>query len=437
MNISDILAKKRDGSALSADEIRFFVDGYTAGAIADYQMSALLMAIEIRGMAGDETTALTRAMLLSGEVMDFSDIPGVKVDKHSTGGVGDGISLALAPLVASCGAVVPMMSGRCLGHTGGTLDKLESIPGFRVCLTPAECRKQLANIGVALFGQTETVAPADKKIYALRDVTATVESIALISASIMSKKLAEGCDALLLDVKTGSGAFMKNKDDARLLAQTMLSLGKSCGKKMAALITDMNQPLGNAVGNSLEVSQAIDILNGKGPADAAALTMELGARMLLLSGIARDTRSAKSMLEDALKKGRAREKFREIIEAQGGDVRVLDDPLKVLPHAKYTKDACAEKTGYVASIDTRAVGMASVLLSAGRLKKEDTIDPGAGIIVRKKIGDHVEAGEPLAVLHYSNDRNLVEAKQMLNGAYMIGDTRPELPPLIHEELQKF
>jgi pyrimidine-nucleoside phosphorylase/thymidine phosphorylase len=434
MNVCDTIYRKRRGERLSTDEIRCIVSRYTAGAIPDYQMSAFLMAVVLRGMDAAETAALTQAMTESGDVIDLSDIPGVKVDKHSTGGVGDGISLVLAPLAASAGVVVPMMSGRGLAHTGGTLDKLESIPGFRTDLNVDEYRGLLRRIGVAMVGQTDRVAPADKKIYALRDVTATVDSLPLISASIMCKKLAEGCDALVLDVKTGSGAFMQTLDEARALATAMVGIGSSCGKKIIALITNMNQPLGNAVGNALEIAQAIEVLKGGGPSDFIELTLELGVRMLLLGGIEKDKDRARARLVRCINSGSALAKFAQLIEGQGGDPRVIDRPDVVLPRAPEETMVISAQAGYVAAIDTRAVGMAAVMLGAGRATKDDRLDYGAGIIIRKKLGDRVESNEPLATLRHGARPGAAEARDRVLGAYRICENKLSLPPLVYEEI---
>jgi len=397
-------------------------------------MAALLMAIVTKGMGKEETAALTQCMTESGDVLDLSGLPGIKVDKHSTGGVGDGTSLVLAPLVASAGIIVPMMSGRGLGHTGGTLDKLESIPGFRVTLSPQEMKRQLSAIGVAMIGQTDTIAPADRKLYALRDVTATVDSIPLIAASIMSKKLAEGCDALLLDVKTGSGAFMRDRGDAVLLAQTMTAIGRGCGKTMKALVTDMNRPLGNEIGNALEVRQAIEVLKGGGPGDLTALISELAARMLMMGGKASSLEEGKAVAHSLLSSGKALEKFRQLITAQGGDPAVIDTPEQVLPRARCSRDIVSGGAGYISSLDTRALGCACVVLGAGRAAKDDVIDPAAGMSIMKKTGDSVSRGELLATLHYSEGRPFAEAEHTVRNAYHISSEPPEPLPLIYEEL---
>ena len=398
MRAYEIIHRKRDGQAIPAGEIAALIRGFTDGEIPDYQMAAFCMAVFFRGMDGAEVEALTRAMLESGDVLDLSAIPGCKVDKHSTGGVGDKISLPLAPLVAACGVRVPMVSGRGLGHTGGTLDKLEAIPGFRVDLPVDRFRAQVAELGCCLIGQTDRIAPADRRLYALRDVTATVESIPLIAGSIMSKKLAEGIDALVLDVKVGSGAFMKTLEDARRLATTLAGIGHGMGKRVSALLTDMSQPLGRAVGNALEVRESIELLRGGGPADARALTVELGAEMLLLGGVAATLVEARGAIEAAIADGRGLERFRRVVAAQGGDPAVVDDPSR-LPSSTMLRDVLAPSAGVVETIDTEGVGLAAMALGAGRARVEDRIDPAAGIVVHKKLGDRVERGEPLCTLH--------------------------------------
>ncbi|MCB9524911.1 MAG: thymidine phosphorylase [Myxococcales bacterium] len=429
MRVVDLIQQKRDGGRLDPADIQALIVRYTADEVPDYQMAALLMAIYLNGMDDAELSAWTDAMLHSGRIVDLSHVPGVKVDKHSTGGVGDKISLPLAPLVAACGVPVPMISGRGLGHTGGTLDKLESIPGFRTDLSEGRFKQLVETLGLALIGQTAEIAPADKRLYALRDVTGTVSSIPLITSSIMSKKLAEGLDALVLDVKVGSGAFMKTLPEARDLARHMVEVGERMGKAMVALITDMSQPLGQAVGNANEVVESIQILRGEGPADVRALTLALAQEMLTLGGV--DPAEAERALDD----GRALEKFREIIEAQGGDPRVCDDPLAVLPKAAHTEPFLAERDGFVAEVDCTSVGVGALLLGAGRLKTTDPVDPAVGLTVLKRLGDPVQAGEPLALIHH-NDRNLALARQRLGRAWRIGDTAPAQPPLIHDRLAR-
>ena len=434
MRAVDLIRRKRDSGELTREEIEQFIAAYTAGDIPDYQMSAWLMAVVIRGMSRPEIAALTEAMLRSGSILDFSDLPGRKVDKHSTGGVGDKTSLVIAPIVAAGGLKVPMISGRGLGHSGGTLDKLESIPGFNVNLSLSEFRRVLETCGCALIGQTAEIAPADKKIYALRDVTGTVESPALICASIMSKKLAEGIDALVLDVKTGSGAFMKKIEDAANLAELLVETGKRMGKNVVALITDMNQPLGRKAGNAMEVVESIDVLNGAGPADLRDLCLELAAWMFLLGERVKTLDEGKKLSADLIASGQAREKFREIVGLQGGDVGVVDDPRR-LAHARQTLDVTSSASGYVVSIQCEQLGVAGVVLGGGREKKEDKIDPAVGLEFHKRIGDIVERGEPLCTLHYNSDARLLEARRLAETAYRIEPEKPKtIPPLIHRVL---
>jgi pyrimidine-nucleoside phosphorylase len=387
------------------------------------------MAILFKGMNAAETQALTEAMMRSGEVLDLSDLPGPRADKHSTGGVGDKTSLVLAPLAAACGVYVPMISGRGLGHTGGTLDKLESIPGFRVRLSLAEFRSVLRNAGLALIGQTPEIAPADRKLYALRDVTGTVESRPLIAASIMSKKLAEGVDALILDVKTGDGAFMKAFDDSRALAEAMVAIGRGMGRKVAALITDMEQPLGRTVGNALEVQECVETLKGRGPKDLESLSLELAAWMLSLSGAAPSLEAARSKVRDALDSGAGLRKFQQVVELQGGDPRVCDDPA-LLPRARRTLELRAPSDGRVARIACRAVGQAAMLLGAGRETVDSRIDPAVGLVLHKKVGDLVIAGEPLMTLHVNDEGRLDEARGLLEGAVRLAPEAPPAQPLI-------
>lgn len=430
MTIYDIIYKKRNNQKLSSEEIEYVITKYTCGEMPDYQMSAFLMAAFIRGLDTEETSALTLAMRDSGKVMDLSDIDGIKVDKHSTGGVGDGTSLIAAPLAACAGLVVPMMAGRGLGHTGGTLDKLESMPGFNVNLSESQFKRQLKKIGVAIIGQTSEIAPADKKIYALRDVTATVDSLPLISASIMSKKLAEGCDALILDIKTGSGAFMKDLSSARQLAQSMVNTGRVFGKKVSAVISDMNQPLGTAVGNELELKQSVEILKGSElPKDFFELSLELAARMLISGNVEKDLTAAKSILRQYLKNGKAFEKFLSIVEAQGGDIRIIDKLEGISKSRK--EDILSPQKGYINSINTQSIGLAGILTGAGRKTKEDKIDYSAGFVIHKKIGDFVEINEPLATVYY-NTADAAEAKKMFVDAYQIGEVKPGIRPLIYE-----
>lgn len=426
-----IIAQKRDGHALTRDEIAAFVRGATDGSWADYQLSAALMAIFLRGMSAEETAALTEAMMRSGVVADLSSIKRPKADKHSTGGVGDKISLHLAPMVAACGVAVPMISGRGLGHTGGTLDKLEAIPGFRVNLSLAEYRAQLEKIGVALIGQTAELAPADKKLYALRDVTGTVESIPLICASILSKKLAEGIDVLVLDVKFGRGAFMKEKVRARELAQALVAVATAMGKPTRAVLTAMDEPLGRAVGNALEVAESIDCLKGAGPADTMEVTYALGEQMLVLAGVAADPKDAQKQLEHAVVSGAALDKFADMIAAQGGDAHVVDEPQR-LPQAKHQVPLLAPRGGFVTDVDAMGVALAALRLGAGRAKAEDRIDPAVGISGLVKTGAPIETGAPLGMIHANDEAGLAEAKNRLTAAITIGDTRPPAAKLIDE-----
>jgi pyrimidine-nucleoside phosphorylase/thymidine phosphorylase len=425
----ELIRAKRDGAALAPADIRALVDGYVAGEVADYQMSAFCMAVFFRGMSPAETAALAEAMLRSGDVLDLSDIPGPKVDKHSTGGVGDKVSLALAPIAAACGVVVPMISGRGLGHTGGTLDKLEAIPGFQVRLPVERFRAILAETGACLIGQTDRLAPADRKLYALRDVTATVESVPLIAASIMSKKLAEGIDALVLDVKVGRGAFMKARAEAEVLARTLCAIGASFGKRARAVLTAMDEPLGLAVGNALEVKEALELLRGGGPADLVACTEELCGEMLLLGGIERERPRALARVRDAIASGRAMERLLAICAAQGGDPRALEEPSR-LPAAPARTEVRAARGGFVRAIDAEEVGLAAMSLGAGRARVEDAIDPAAGVVLARKVGDAVVAGEPLAVLHHGVARAPEPAAARVLAAFTIGDERPAAAPLV-------
>jgi len=434
MRAVDVIQKKRDGHELTRDEIAGFIDGYTRGSIPDYQASALAMAVFFKGMTAAETVALTESMMRTGEVLDLSDLPGPKVDKHSTGGVGDKTSMVLAPLAAACDVYVPMISGRGLGHTGGTLDKLESIPGFRVGLSLDEFRAVLRTSHLGLIGQTPEIAPADRKLYALRDVTSTVESRPLIAASIMSKKMAEGIDALVLDVKTGDGAFMVKPEDSRALAEAMLAIGKGMGKKVVALITDMEQPLGRTVGNALEIAECVETLQGKGPADLETLSVELAAWMLSLVGAPASLDAARARVREALSSGAGLKKFQEIIGLQGGDPRVCDDVSR-LPRAAETVELRAESAGRVAGIACRAVGTAAMLLGAGRETVDSTIDPGVGLVLRKKVGDAVAPGEPLATVHVNDRGRLDEALAMLRRAIRVGPEAPPPRPLVHAVLQ--
>jgi len=430
----DVILKKRGGGVLSREEIRYFIDGATASTVPDYQTAALLMAIVLRGMTAQETAWLTEAMVDSGVRLDLRDVDGVKVDKHSTGGVGDKTSLILAPIVAACGVPVPMMSGRGLGHTGGTLDKLESIPGFRVDLSLAEMKRALARTRCVMIGQTAEIAPADKRLYALRDVTGTVESIPLISASIMSKKIAEGIDALVLDVKTGSGAFMKTEDDSRRLAESLVAIGNASGVKTEAVISAMDAPLGCAVGNALEVIECLEVLKGGGPTDLVDVSIELAARMLVLGKVAGDLADADRRAREAIRTGAALERFRQIVEAQSGDPRVVDDYSR-LPQAPHRNVVEAERRGYVTRLDAELIGRASNALGAGRDRVEDPVDPAVGISIRATVRDAVSPGDPLLELHYRDRARLQTALALASQAIAIGDDRPPRTPLIVGEVR--
>ena len=402
MNIVDIITAKKDKKVLTKEQIHFFIKGYLDKTIEDYQASALLMAITINGMTSEETAYLTEEMRVSGEVWDLSDIPGLKIDKHSTGGVGDKVSLILGPMVASCGAKMAKMSGRGLGHTGGTLDKMESIPGMKINLTKEEFKKQVQEIGVCIIGQSEEIDPADKKLYSLRDVTGTVQSIPLIASSIMSKKLASGADCILLDVKCGKGAFMKTYEDAKILATEMVNIGKELKKNVKAEITDMNQPLGKAVGNNLEIKEVIETLKGNGPKDLEEICLSSGAILLTQAELFKNTEDAKKALIENIKNGKAFEKFKEFVKAQGGDIDYIDHPEK-FPVSKNLIEIKSENEGYIKTIDALTIGLGSCHLGGGRLKMSDVIDMSAGIILNKKVGDHVKKGELLCTLHTNKD----------------------------------
>lgn len=429
MRMVDIIEKKRDGKELTTQEISFFIEGYTKGDIPDYQASALAMAIYFQDMNDRERADLTRAMVNSGDTIDLSGIDGIKVDKHSTGGVGDTTTLVLAPLVASLGIPVAKMSGRGLGHTGGTIDKLESVKGFHVELTKEQFIDLVNRDKVAVMGQSGNLTPADKKLYALRDVTGTVNSIPLIASSIMSKKIAAGADAIVLDVKTGDGAFMKTEKDAEELAHAMVRIGNHVGRKTIAIISDMSQPLGFAIGNALEVKEAIETLQGKGPQDLTDLVLTLGSQMVILAKKAETTQEAKAMLREAITSGKAIAKFKEFLQNQGGDASVVDDTAK-LPQAKYQIELPAKKSGYVSRMVADEIGVASMLLGAGRATKEDTIDLAVGIVLHKKVGDKVSEGESLLTIH-SNRENVDEVTQKLYDNIFIEDTA-KAPQLIHE-----
>jgi pyrimidine-nucleoside phosphorylase len=435
MRVVDIIRKKREGAELTRTEIHFLVSGYARDAIPDYQMAAWLMALFLKGMSRAELAALTECMLHSGEVLDLSSFPGFKVDKHSTGGVGDKTSLVIAPVAAAGGILVPMISGRGLGHTGGTLDKLESIPGFNVNLPLAEFREVLEKCGCVLISQTAEIAPADKKLYALRDATATIDNQNLICASIMSKKLAEGIDALVLDVKTGSGAFMKQESDAVALAELMVETGTRMGKHTVALITDMDQPLGRAVGNALEVAECIEVLRGGGPADLRSLCIELAGWMFFLGRRTPTLEEGRRLAADIIDNGRGLEKFREIIQLQDGDPGVIDDPCR-LPQARQRVDVCSASGGYVAGIACEQIGIASIALGGGRGCKEDPVDPAVGIVVHKRIGDPVAGGEPLATVHYMREERLGEAVALVQQSYRITEQPVQAPrPLVRRIIE--
>ncbi len=426
----EIISKKRDGKVLSPEEIDYFISGFTRDEIPNYQMASLLMAIFLRGMNKEETLSLTLSMLHSGQTVDLSDLPGPKIDKHSTGGVGDKVSLVLAPAVAATGVIVPMISGRGLGHTGGTLDKLESIPGLNTQLTIEEFKRNLSRIGLAIISQTPELAPADAKIYALRDVTATVDSIPLIASSIMSKKLAAGLDALVLDVKLGRGAVFSQEEMAFQLARTIIGIGSQMGKRVRALVTDMDQPLGRMVGNSLEIREAIDFLKGKGPEDLEEVTVALGAQMLILARKANDIENTEDRLRGVIKSGEALSKFREMIEAQGGDPKVIDDP-GLIPKAKLKMEVKAEANGYVASLDASKIGQAVAALGGGRKDLSSEIDHLVGVELLRKRGERVKKGESLAFIYASGEKEGNEAKPLIRDAYKLNEQPPKVSHLIH------
>jgi len=431
MRTVDLIHRKRDGEELSAEEIQYIVDGYTRGEIPDYQISAFLMAVFFSGMSDREVSVLTESMTLSGSVVDLSGIPGVKVDKHSTGGVGDKTSLIASPIAAAAGVIVPMISGRALGHTGGTLDKLESIPGFRTDLTIDELRAQLQQHGLAFIGQTPEIAPADGKFYALRDATATVESIPLVASSIMSKKLAVGLDAIVLDVKVGSGAFMKRQVDARRLAQLMVGIGRRMDKRVQALITDMNQPLGYAVGNALEVMEVSQTLQNAGPADLTRLSLELAARMIHLGKIVGTLDEARELAQEKLLDLSGYNKLKDVIAAQGGNPAVLDR-FDLLPNATGAKEISTTRAGYISAIDAELIGQASSMIGAGRNTKEDSIDPAVGVILEVKVGQKIEAGGILCRIYHTREENLEEAASLVEDAFKISQQPVEERDLILE-----
>ena len=433
-SMTELIQTKRDGGYLEAAELEWIIERYTADQIPDYQLSALLMAIMFRGMSQPELAAWTDAMLHSGDVLDLSATDMAKIDKHSTGGVGDKISIPLAPLVTACGIAIPMMSGRGLGHTGGTLDKLETIPGFRTRLDPDEFAQQLDELGLVLAGQSETLVPADRRIYALRDASGTVPSVPLISSSIMSKKLAEDLDGLVLDVKIGSGAFMKDVASGRELAETMVGIGKSHNTPVVGILTDMDQPLGTEVGNANEMIESIAILKGEGPTDTTELTFRLGEEMLILGGVAADRAEARSQLDSVIASGAALDVFAKVIEAQGGDPRVLDDQ-SIFPSAEHEFVVVAEKAGFVERCDALAVGRSAVRLGAGRQAKEDDVDPGVGISVRAKVGDEVAAGDTLATVRYNTDHQLAACLPVLETAWVLSDEQQSPHNLILGEVR--
>ncbi|MEG0371990.1 MAG: pyrimidine-nucleoside phosphorylase [Clostridium sp.] len=435
MRISDIIIKKRNGEKLSNKEIEFFIKGYTDGTIPDYQASALLMAIYFNGMDGDETLSLTMAMVDSGDTVDLSSINGIKVDKHSTGGVGDKISICLGPMVAACGGSVAKMSGRGLGHTGGTIDKLESISGMRLDLSKEEFIENVNNIGISIASQTGKIAPADKKLYALRDVTGTVDNLSLIAASIMSKKIASGADSIVLDVKMGSGAFMKSLDDARALAREMVLIGDKAGKDMVALVTNMDEPLGKNIGNSLEVIEAISVLKGKGPTDVLLLSVEIGGFMLLLSGICQTMEDARDKLNEVITNGKALEKLKEMVSAQMGNAEFIDNT-DLFNKANISLAVKAINSGYVKHIDSEKIGKAALLLGAGRETKDSEIDLSAGITLLKKVGDFVSEEEVIAILYYNNEKNILEAKSNLLSSYTYSNDKVEPSSLVLDVITK-
>ncbi len=435
MQVYDIIYQKRNGEELASEEISYMIHGYTQGEIPDYQMSAFLMAVWYQKLTSKERAQLTMEMLKSGKQIDLSSIPSIKIDKHSTGGVGDGTSLIISPIVAAAGGIVPMMSGRGLGHTGGTLDKLESIPGFNVKLDEKTAIKNLQEIGAAMMGQTDDIVPADKKMYALRDVTATIDSIDLISASIMSKKIAEGMDALVLDVKTGKGAFMQKKENSIALAKSMVEIGSDLNKDMFAYITDMNQPLGKTVGNSLEMIQAIEILKGKGPEDIVEIVLLLSARMLVMCKKAENMEKGRAIAQKMIDSYKALEKLKQIIEIQNGDARVIDD-YSLFPQASLKEDYFSPKHGYICDMDALKIGLSAVVLGAGRENMESQIDYGTGYIMHKKLGDKVEKNEPILTIHANDKEKLEKARQMLKHAIQVNDKAVDLPLLVYGYVTK-
>ena len=435
MNMVDIILKKKEGKALSPEEIRFFARGAADGSVPDYQLAALLMAICWRGMNAEETACLTMEMMHSGGVVDLSTIDGVCVDKHSTGGVGDTTTLVLVPLAAACGAKVAKLSGRGLGHTGGTLDKLESIPGCSIDVSQEDFIRQVQEIGCAVIGQTQDLCPADKALYALRDVTGTVNSIPLIASSIVSKKLASGAGAIVLDVKTGSGAIMQTVEESIELAKAMVEIGAQAGKPILALVTGMDQPLGTHVGNALEVKEAIDILSGRAMGDLLTVSLELGSRMLVACGVAQTVEEGKEKMTEALESGAGLAKLKEMINAQGGDGRVCDE-LAYLPHAAYKLSVPALESGYVSGMDTAAIGYCAQMLGAGRQQKTDVIDPAVGLVMDVRLGDYVNAGDSLATLYLNKRELAAQATERMQKAIVIAKEKPELPPLIYASVSQ-
>ena len=429
MRAVDLIEKKRDGKELSPEEIRWLISEYVAGRIPDYQMSAFLMAVYFRGMTEDETVVLTLAMAESGGKIDLSEVPGIKVDKHSTGGVGDTVTLILVPLMGAAGLVMAKLSGRALGHTGGTIDKFEAIPGVRTELSLRKIIEQAKKIGVVIADHTAELVPADRMLYELRDVTGTVPSLPLIASSILSKKLAGGADAIVLDVKCGDGAFMQKREEAQKLAETLVRVGNKLGRRFCALITAMDQPLGRMAGNALEVRQAIEVLRGEGPPDLREVTLALGAELLVLAGEEGDAEAAKARLEGLIESGAAWEKFRELVSAQGGDLKAIEDP-DLLPRAREVVEVPSPASGYVQRLSARKVGIAAGLLGAGREVKGQAVDPAAGVELLAKVGDEVEKGQPLARLHVGRKGRLEEAKRLIEEAYVVGPERPSPRPLI-------
>ncbi len=431
----ELIIKKRDGHEHPPAEIQALITGYLSGDVADYQMSAWLMAAFLRGLSDKETVTLTQAMLRSGDVLDLPSVKASKVDKHSTGGVGDKISICLAPLVAACGVAVPMISGRGLGHTGGTLDKLEAIAGYRVDLDAKHFERTVRDVGTSMIGQTERLAPADRRIYALRDVTGTVECIPLIVASILSKKLAEGIDGLVLDVKVGRGAFMKDIDSARHLAKALVRVGRGAGKRVVALLTDMSAPIGDTIGNSLETREAIEVLHGGGPADTLELTLALGAEMLVLGGVAKRAAEGRKLLQEAINSGAGRKTFAAMVKAHGADPRVVEEPDR-LPRAKHRIAVQSDKAGFVHGCDPLELGLSALELGAGRKHKEDTIDPAVGIELAKNRGDQIKRGDTLCWLHVQKPREAAAIVERVKAAYTLKRTAPPASPLVLERLAK-